>query len=144
MEFFVLPYCVNIFTWRKECIVSAIKNDALVPQFKFLNSALWYTCTLYYQTCKIISACAGKRWLLTCIQHTRRLIRVQHTKHYLHASYHCAAHKLLLACSARKIAHVQYTKFDLHAAHFVSHACLIRVTTKIEEHTRVHCMRVST
>ena len=79
--------------------------------------------TLCYQMCKIISACAGKRWLLTCIQHSRRLIRVQHTKHHSRASYHHALHKLLLSCSARKMAHVQYTKFDSRATHFVSHAC---------------------
>ena len=80
-------------------------------------------CALCYQTCKIISACAVNRWLLTCIQHTRRLIRVQHTKHYSHAPYHHAAHELLLVCNTQKITCVQYTKFDSLATHFVSHAC---------------------
>ena len=65
----------------------------------------------------------GKRWLLICMQHTCRLSRVQHTKHYLRASYYRAAHKVLLACSAWNIARVQYTEVHPHAAHFVSHAC---------------------
>ena len=66
---------------------------------------------------------SDKRWLLTCMQHTRRLTHVQHMKHYSRASYYHAAHELLLACSAPKIAHVQYVKVDLNAAHFVSHVC---------------------
>ena len=67
----------------------------------------------------------GKRCLLTCMQHIRRLTRVllQHTKHYSHASYYHAAHKILLACSARNIAHIQFTKGYSCATHFVSHAC---------------------
>ena len=56
------------------------------------------------------------------MQHTRRLTHVQHMKHYLRASYYCAAHKLLLVCSTRKIARVQYKKVDSHAVHFTSHA----------------------
>ena len=78
---------------------------------------------LYYQMCKIISACAGKRWLLTCIQHIRTLIHVQHTKCYSCASYHRAVHELLVACSAWKLVRMQYMKFDSLAVHFVPHAC---------------------
>ena len=60
---------------------------------------------------------------VTCMQYTRRLTHVKHTKHYSRASYYRAAHKLLLVCSARKIAHAKYTKVDSCAAHFVSHTC---------------------
>ena len=67
------------------------------------------------------------RWLFTCMQHIRRLTRVQHTKHYSRASYY-HAHKVLLVCSAQNIVHMQYTKVDSHAAHFVSQACFDWVT----------------
>ena len=54
---------------------------------------------------------SGKRWQLTCVQHTRRLTGVQHMKYYSCASYNCAAHKdgsgvaheIELACSAQKL-----------------------------------------
>ena len=88
-----------------------------------------HTCTSCYQTCKIISTCAGKRWLLTCIQHTRRPICVQHTKHYSRASYHRATHELLLACSVWKIARMQCMKNCSRAVHEIWLACIpFRVT----------------
>ena len=89
--------------------------------------------TKYFSSCPHVLSCfagvflhcmpwsfSGKRWLLTCIEHTRRLTHMQHTKHYLRASYYRTAHKLLLACSTQKIACMKYTKDDSRAAHFVS------------------------
>ena len=78
---------------------------------------------------------SGKGWQLTplsCVQHTRRLIRVQHTKYYLHASYNRAAHEdgsravheIELACSTRKIT-------------LVYHVSLVRVTRQKYKTTRV-------
>ena len=66
------------------------------------------------------------------MQHTRRLTRVQHTKYYSCASYNCAAHKngscaahkIELACSTRKIT-------------LVSHASLVRVTRQKCKTTRM-------
>ena len=75
---------------------------------------------------------SGKGWQLTCVQHTRRLTRVQHTKYYLCASYNraahknrsCAAHKIELACSTRKLT-------------LVSHASSVRVTWQKYKNTHV-------
>ena len=74
----------------------------------------------------------GKGWQLTCVQHTRRLTRVQHTKYYSCPSYNRAAHEdgsravheIKLACSTQKIT-------------FVSHASLVRVTQQKYKNTRV-------
>ena len=63
---------------------------------------------------------------------------------YSCVSYHHAARELLLTCSTQKVSRMQYTKFDSHVAHFVSHACFDSSHNKIEEHTRVHHMQVST
>ena len=68
---------------------------------------------------------------MTCVQHTRILMRVQHTKSYLHAKkvwFMC----FLLVCGTQCIAHMQHTKYTSHAlhkfysqaTHFVSHACV--------------------
>ena len=85
-----------------------------------------------------------KRWLLICMQHTRRLTSVQHTKHYSLASNYCAAHKLLLACCTLKLAHVQYKIVDSCAA-LSYHTCVLTwVTAKIEGHMHVHRTQVST
>ena len=75
---------------------------------------------------------SGKGWQLTCMQHTRRLTRVQHMKYYSCASYNRAAHedrshaahKTELACSTREII-------------LVSHASLVRVTRQKYKNTRV-------
>ena len=59
-------------------------------------------------------------------------------KHYLHVSYYHAAQELLLACSTQKIARMQYTKLT-RVQPISCHTCVLtRVTTKIEEHKRVH------
>ena len=63
----------------------------------------------------------GKGWQLTCVQHTRRLTRVQHTKYYSHASYYHAAYKVWIMYSTQNIACTQYTRVDLCTAHCVSH-----------------------
>ena len=73
---------------------------------------------------------SGKGWLLTCIQHTRRLTRVQHTKYDLHASYYRTAHEVLLACSTRNIACVQYMKVDSRAVHLHSVTCIFLTLDK--------------
>ena len=86
---------------------------------------------------------SGKRWLLTCMQHAKRLTRMQHTKHYSCTSYCHAAHELILACSTRNIARV-CRKVYSPTSHFMSHVCSDCVMTKIEEHTHVHRTRVST
>ena len=75
---------------------------------------------------------SGKGWQLTCVQHTRRLTRMQHTKYYSHASYNRAAHKdgsraaheIELASSTRKIT-------------LVSHASSVQVTRQKYKNTRV-------
>ena len=75
---------------------------------------------------------SGKGWQLTCVQHTRRLTRVQHMKYYSRASYNRAAHKdgpraaheIELACSTQKIT-------------LVSHASSVRVTRQKYKNTRV-------
>ena len=73
---------------------------------------------------------SGKGWQLTCVQHTRRLTRVQHMKYYSHASYNRAAqedgsravHKIKLLCSTRKIT-------------LVSHASSVQVTQQKYKNT---------
>ena len=75
---------------------------------------------------------SGKGWQLTCVQHTRRLIRLQHTKYYSRASCNRAAHEdgsraaheIELACSTRKIT-------------LVSHASSVRVTRQKYKNTCV-------
>ena len=75
---------------------------------------------------------SGKGWQLTCVQHTRRLTRVQHTKYYSHASYNraahedgfYAAHEIELTCSTQKIT-------------LVSHASSVWVTRQKYKNTCV-------
>ena len=80
----------------------------------------WFASILF---CCMSWSFSGWRWMLTCMQHTTRLTRMQYTKHYSHASYYHAAHEVLLACSTQNIIHVQYTKVDSRATHFMSHMC---------------------
>ena len=67
-----------------------------------------------------------------CMQHTRILTCVQHTKYYLLAEYEIygslsAVYKSILACSPFRVSLVLW----------------LNHSTKIEEHMRVHCTRVS-
>ena len=80
------------------------------------------------------------------MQHTRKLKTDSYAAHEALLTF------FLLSCSIvinthvqyMKIAHVQYIKVDSHAAYFMSHAFFDLSHDKIEEHTHVHCMRVST
>ena len=132
---FVLPYHVNISTWRRESIMSAIEKDALAPQFKSLNCALW---------CNTRVHCATRRECL-CWQKMAVNLHSAHKK-----TDSRAAHEALLACSLPScrtwiITSVQCTKqLDLRATHFVSHTCFDSSHDKIEEHLCVHRTWVST
>ena len=71
---------------------------------------------------------------VTCVEHTRRLTRLQHMMYYSHAFYNRAAHEDG-ACAVHEIyvAHMLYTKVNSHVTceFGLSHSI------KIEGHTYV-------
>ena len=105
-----------------------MKMSSRVEVRKYLIEYYFLCIQRFITFCWVLVCCkpwsfSGKRWKLTCMEHTRRLLRMQHRKHYSRASYYYASHEKLLVCSARKIVCAQHTKVDSRAAHFVSHVC---------------------
>ena len=113
-------------------------------EYQYVNT--WQNAIFFMSTCFIMFCSHAislyvlillwQRWLLTYMQHTRRLTHTQHMKCYSFASYYYAAHKVCMD-------HVQCIKYRLHAvhedylcaAHCVSHMSL---TESLNKNWRTH------